>query len=541
VKSLNSYLLAAAAFLFSGVVTFGVIAVISVHNVGEKARMIEIEARNIGFIGELQDQIFRLLLVTQQYSAEPQGDLRAQATAILDSIRRDISEHFLQEEAVGYPETNQELRLLSELDAVLLKLFQTNYEADRALPAAVPLAGPSHDLLHHEEQITRLLREINGLHFAVINRKIGAAGTHFSLLFFLFLALSILGLLIVWLGYTLHSRYVVSPVKALAQTARLLAAGDLSVRADTHSRTEIGVLYRSFNDMAATIQRHESDLSELTHELERRVQDRTRSLEQAYSSLQRTQQDLVRMERLATLGQIATTVNHEIKTPLNALYINLQLLKRRAREYMPAAPDVHSEITDLISVIDREVLRISSYLDEFVSYARFPASRPRRADANRIVREVMDMFSQKAEEAGVRLKANLDSRLPSLLLDERKVAQALINLCANAFDAMPQGGTLSVATREEDECGLIEVSDTGTGIPTEDLERIFTPFFTRKETGLGFGLAIVQRIAEDHGGSVSCMSQPGQGSTFTLRLPISGPVTSKDSARSPSELECSTS
>lgn len=247
------------------------------------------------------------------------------------------------------------------------------------------------------------------------------------------------------------------------------------------------------------------------------------------------------MERLATLGQIATTVNHEIKTPLNALYINLQLLKRRAREYMHADPSVHSEITELMSVIDREVMRISSYLDEFVSYARFPVPRLRRADANRIVREVMDMFSQKAEEAGVRINVKLDSRLPPLFLDERKVAQALINLCANAFDAMPRGGTLTVATRAEDGFGLIEVSDTGTGISPEDLERIFAPFFTRKETGLGFGLAIVQRVAEDHGGSVSCVSQPGEGSTFTLRVPISGPATIKDPARSPSELECTSS
>jgi two-component system, NtrC family, sensor kinase len=541
VKSLNSYLLAASAVLFSGVVVFGAIAVISVHSVGEKARMIEAEARNIGFIGELQDQIFRLLLVTQQYSADPQQDLRDQATPILASIRRDISAHSLEVEAVGYPETSQELRLLSDLDAVLLKVFQTSFDAERTLPAAVPPAGPARDLFHHDEQITRLLREINGLHFAVINRKIGAAETHFNFLSFLFITLSIIGLFIVWLGYTLHSRYVVSPVKALTRTARLLAAGDLSARAATQSKTEIGILYRSFNDMAETIQRHEHDLSELTHELERRVENRTRSLEQAYASLQRTQQDLVRMERLATLGQIATTVNHEVKTPLNALYINLQLLKRKAREYMPADPDVHSEIGDLISVIDREVLRISSYLDEFVHYARFPASRPRSADANRIVREVIDMFSQKAEEADVRLRVKLNVHLPPLLLDERKVAQALINLYANAFDAMPQGGTLSVATREEDQCGLIEVSDTGTGISSADQERIFTPFFTRKENGLGFGLAIVQRIAEDHGGSVSCVSQPGQGSTFTLRLPISGPVASKDAAPNPSALECSAS
>jgi signal transduction histidine kinase len=543
VKSLNSYLLIASAILFLGVVTFGAVAVKSVHSVSEKARMIEREARNIAFIGRLQDQAHHLLLVKHHYLLDPQEHAFAhdQAESILTDLQADLSGYIAYEEATGYPESLEEIRLLRELDAVVGSLSQITSPGEGALAGAAQSHVLAHELLQRSEQITDLLAQINTLHFDIIARKIGMAEGRFSFLFQLFLGLSLLGLSIVWLGYMLHSRYVVSPVKALARTARLLAAGNLSARADTHSRTEIGVLYHSFNEMAETIQRHERDLSELTHELERRVEDRTRSLEQAYASLQRTQEDLVRMERMATLGQIATTVNHEIKTPLNALYINLQLLKRRARATMPPDSTVHSEIADLVSVIDREVLRISSYLDEFVNYARFPPSHPRRADANGIVREVMDMFSQKAEETGVRVKARLDARLPPLLLDERKVAQALINLCANAFDAMPQGGTLTLATREEDECGLIEVSDTGIGISPEDLERIFTPFFTRKETGLGFGLAIVQRIAEDHGGSVSCVSQPGHGSTFTLRLPISGPVIPATPEPVLDELECSAS
>ena len=541
VKSLNSYLLVASAFLFSGVLAFGAAAVMSVDTVSEKARMIETEAHNIAFIGRLQDHAHQLLLAKYHHLLDPHEHSRERAASILNRLQADLSGYIAYEEAADYPESVKEVRLLWELDAVVRSLPQVTPSGGDSFPEALPRQVLAHELQQRSEQINQLLSEINDLHFAIIARKIGMAERRFNTLFNLFLALSMLGLLIVWLGFMLNSRYVVGPVKALARTARLLAAGDLSARADTHSRTEIGALYRSFNDMADTIQRHERDLSELAHDLERRVEDRTRSLEQAYSSLQRAQQDLVRMERLATLGQIATTVNHEIKTPLNVLYINLQLLKRRAREHMPTDPDADSEITGLISVIDREVLRISSYLDEFVHYARFPASRPRHADANRIVREVMDMFSQKAEEADVRIKARLDTRLPALLLDERKVAQALINLFANALDAMPEGGALSVATREEDQCGLIEVSDTGTGIPAEDQERIFTPFFTRKETGLGFGLAIVQRIAEDHGGSVSCVSQPGQGSTFTLRLPISGPVASQDSAPRPRELECSTS
>jgi len=543
VKSLNSYLLFASAILFLGVVTFGAVAVMSVHAVSEKARMIEREARNIAFIGRLQDQAHQLLLVKHHYLLDPQDNAfaRDRAAAILSKLQTNVSTYLAYEEAADYPESLEEVRLLRELDTVIRSLAPVTSPVENPLTEALPPLVLAQQLLQQGEQITHLLSEINALHFEIITRKISMADTRFSFLFQIFLGLSLLGLSLVWLGYVLHSRYVVGPVKSLARTARLLTAGDLSARAATHSRTEIGVLYQSFNEMAETIQRHERDLSELTHELERRVEDRTRSLEQAYASLQHTQADLVRMERMATLGQIATTVNHEIKTPLNALYINLQLLKRRARATMPADSAAHSEIADLVSVIDREVLRISSYLDEFVNYARFPPSHPRRADANRIVHEIMDMFSQKAEEAGVRVKARLDTRLPPLLLDERKVAQALINLCANAFDAMPQGGTLTLATREEDECGLIEVSDTGNGISPEDLEHIFTPFFTRKETGLGFGLAIVQRIAEDHGGSVSCISQSGHGSRFTLRLPISGHVTTAAPEPALVELEYSTS
>jgi signal transduction histidine kinase len=522
VRSLNSYLLIASAVLFLGVVTFGAIAVLSVHTVSERARMIATEARNIAFIGRLQDQAHQLLLIEHHYLFDPQehAEARGRADSILTGLQADLSGHLAYEQAMGYPESDDESRLLREIAEVVRSLAQLTSPDGNTPGDTLPPHALAHELLQRGEQITDLLAQVNALHFDIIARHIGIAEKRFSFLFRLFLGLSLLGLLIVWLGYMLHSLYVVSPVKVLAHKARVLAAGDLSARADTDSRTEIGLLNRSFNHMADTIQRHERELSELTHQLEQRVEDRTRNLEQAYLSLQQAQENLVRMERLATLGQIATTVNHEIKTPLNALYINLQLLKRRARAYIPADSAIRSEIADLVSMIDREVLRISSYLDEFVNFARFPASHPQRSDANRIVSEVLDMFSQKADEAGVRMKAELDIRLPALLLDERKVAQALINLYANAFDAMPQGGTLTVATRAEDGFGLIEVSDTGTGISPEDLERIFTPFFTRKETGLGFGLAIVQRIAEDHGGSVSCVSQSGHGSTFTLRLPI---------------------
>jgi signal transduction histidine kinase len=541
VKSLNSYLLIASTILLSGVVAFGAAALMNVDSISQKARMIGTEARHIALVGRIQNQTHQLLLTKHQYLLDPQEHLRERATSLAAHLRDELAGYIAYEEATEYPESVDEVRLLRDLDSLIQGAAQLPSSEAGSLPDVPPPAILAERLLLQEERIADLLQEINALHMDIIARKIGKAEEHFKTLFNLFLALTGLGLMIVWLGFTLHSRYVVRPVKTLAHLAGVLAQGDLSARADTRSRTEIGVLYRAFNNMAETIQRHEQDLSSVTQELERRVADRTRSLEQAYESLQRTQQDLVRMERLATLGEIATTVNHEIKTPLNALYINLQLLKRRARESMPVNAEARAEILELVTVIDREVQRISSYLDGFVSFARFPPSQPGRSDANGIVRDVMDMFRQKAEQAGVRMHAELDPCLPLLMLDERKIAQALINLIANAIDAMPQGGTLFLATRQDTDCGLIEVSDTGTGISTEDRARIFAPFFTRKESGLGFGLPIVQRIAEDHGGSISCISQPGHGSTFTLRLPISGSVTTTEAEPASAELACSPS
>jgi signal transduction histidine kinase len=539
VKSLNSYLLIGATFLLSGVAAFGVAALVSMNSATEKARMIGVEAQHIALVGRMQNETYQLLLIEHEHLLDPQPHLRERSASLLADLRRELAGYIAYEEAAEYPESEEEVRLLRELDALIQGDAVFIAGTGGSLSDAVAPAILAERLLQHEEQIARLLDGINQLHFEIIARKIGKTEEHLNSLFHLFLALSALGLVVVGLGFILHSRYVVRPMMALARVAGVLAQGDLSVRAETRSRTEIGVLYHAFNDMAETIQRHEQDLSSLTQELEQRVVDRTHRLEQAYASLQRTQRDLVRMERLATLGEIATTVNHEIKTPLNALYLNLQLLQRRARDLAPLQGDAHTEIAELGTVIDREILRISSYLDEFVGYARFPSARPERSDANRIVREVLDMFSQKAEQSGVRIHTELEPRLPPLMLDERKIVQALINLFANAFDAMPRGGTLFVATREDQDCGLIEVSDTGTGIDPEDAARIFTPFFTRKETGLGFGLPIVQRIAEDHGGSISCTSQPGHGSTFKLRLPISGPTRGATGEPALPELACS--
>jgi signal transduction histidine kinase len=120
----------------------------------------------------------------------------------------------------------------------------------------------------------------------------------------------------------------------------------------------------------------------------------------------------------------------------------------------------------------------------------------------------------------VSLSLSLAEQLPTVLADENKLVQALVNLCINAIHAMPDGGTLMLSTKDVGDKVEISVADTGVGIADEDIDKIFLPFFTKKEAGLGFGLSIVQRIIEDHGGQITCRSRIGQGTVFDLRLPI---------------------
>jgi signal transduction histidine kinase len=298
-----------------------------------------------------------------------------------------------------------------------------------------------------------------------------------------------------------------------------LAAGNPGRPLPTESMTEIGLLCESFNRMAQTIQTNEAKLLRFNQELEQKVGERTRELEEACVFLKKVQDELMRLERLATIGQIATSVNHEIKTPLNSLSMNLQLLSREKKRCCNGCDIATSRIDEAILLIAQEVARISDILDEFVRYARFAPPVLRPSDLNAIVRNVVDLLSERAEAARVCFRLSLTEGLPSLLLDENKMIQALINLCLNAIQAMPDGGEITMETRAAADGVILIVADTGPGIGPADRERIFQPFFTTKAMGLGFGLPIVQKIVEDHAGRITCQNGTSLGACFELWLP----------------------
>ena len=322
------------------------------------------------------------------------------------------------------------------------------------------------------------------------------------------------------MGYIVLTRHTIRPIINLASATEKISAGDLAIRVDTASETEIGTLYQSFNAMTAKLQEHERKREDFNRTLESLVKERTRELRESEESLRQTQSELLHMEKIATLGRIATAVDHEIKTPLNVLYMNLQLLIRKINKCDMGAHQLKNDMLELTRIIDNEISRINEIIEEFVKYARFPTPNFKENDINRILTNIAEMITQNAQESEITIEVLPDQTIGMLQVDEKMMIQALLNLCMNAIQAMPYGGSLRLASKREGACTKILIGDTGEGIAAEDLERIFDPFFTKKDGGLGFGLAIVQRIVENHKGSISCRSEVGKGTVFEIILPV---------------------
>jgi signal transduction histidine kinase len=276
--------------------------------------------------------------------------------------------------------------------------------------------------------------------------------------------------------------------------------------------------------MAERLQDYEKKLIDFNRSLEQKVDERTHELKHAYDTLKKTQEKLVRLEKIAALGQISASVNHEIKTPLNSIYMNLQLLKKQVNRSGGDWGDREKNTNEIIDIMDRETLRISGILEEFVRYARLAPLDRKENDLNKIVSETADMISQRAEQSDVRLQLNLFDTVPLFSFDDKKITQCLINLFINAINSMGNGGILTVETEPvENNMIRLIVSDTGMGIKEDIMDKIFQPFFSKNKDGLGLGLPIVQGIVEGHGGKISCRSKVGEGTTFEILLPTDMP------------------
>jgi signal transduction histidine kinase len=288
--------------------------------------------------------------------------------------------------------------------------------------------------------------------------------------------------LAVGVGAALVSQRLLAPIRSLTEGVKAVASGDLRRKVEFRGSDELAVLAREFNAMA--------------------------------ESLDRQRQELLRAERLAAVGRISAHITHEIRNPLNSLGLNAELL---AEEMQPAAS---AEARALLGAITREVDRLNAVAEEYLRFARLPRPVMAREDLNEILRGLLDFVAPEMEAAGVTVRRELAPDLPPVRADEGQIRGAFLNLLRNAREATSAGGTIELRTvRGTDGGVLATVSDTGSGIPPERLERIFDPFFSTKTGGTGLGLAFTLQVISEHGGTIRCASEVGRGTTFSIRLP----------------------
>lgn len=227
---------------------------------------------------------------------------------------------------------------------------------------------------------------------------------------------------------------------------------------------------------------------------------------------------LVQADKLVLLGQLSASVAHEIRNPLAAVNLNLQILKRKISEEQPE----HSYIKTALQGVER----ISKIVEVTLNFSRPAMPDIKGINLNSLLPTTLDMVSSIFKRKEIKVDLKLAENLPPVAADQKQMQQVFINLITNAADAIIGKGTITIETytertgRHDTEFVVAAISDTGVGIPPEDLPKIFNPFFTRKAEGTGLGLPITQRILHNHGGIIDVESATGRGTSFYVKIPV---------------------
>ncbi|MCH8875061.1 PAS domain S-box protein [candidate division KSB1 bacterium] len=215
-----------------------------------------------------------------------------------------------------------------------------------------------------------------------------------------------------------------------------------------------------------------------------------------------------RMAQLATLGEMAANIAHEIRNPLASISLNVQ--------YISDYWELPKKLEKKVENINLALLRTQDIIRETLEFARPSPPDLRQVNIHRVVESSIRSVTEEYEQAEIQIKKNFQAKVPQVLIDDNKILQVLINLLQNAKDASPKGGIVTIATRARTNELQVQIKDNGDGISAEKLDKIFEPFYSTKKTGFGLGLAIVARLVEQHGAHIDVKSRVGKGTEFTL-------------------------
>jgi two-component system, NtrC family, sensor kinase len=315
--------------------------------------------------------------------------------------------------------------------------------------------------------------------------------------------------LFVWL-FTRH--FLMRPVAALVQATRRVARDQLELEIPVTWSGELGLLAASFNEMTRSLRTARRELDGLMSSLEHQVQERTAALRAA-------QDQLVRTEKLTSLGKLSASIAHEINNPLAGILTFAKLIVRTLDQ---GAPDdaTRKVLVKNLLLVQRETERCSAIVRNLLDFARERPITLKDVDLNAVVDEGLQLLSNQIHIQNVTLDKRL-APLPPVLGDFGQLRQACVNVVMNACEAMGRGGRLAVETAVVEDGKWVEMAftDTGPGIPPDHLSKIFDPFFTTKERGTGLGLSVVYGIIERHAGRIEIQSEAGKGTRVAIRVP----------------------
>lgn len=277
------------------------------------------------------------------------------------------------------------------------------------------------------------------------------------------------------------------PIYNVVNAARRVAAGDLEVNLSMDRKDEIGELTQSFNFMVSKLRE------------ERALEEKLREA-----------------EHLSGIAQLAKGIAHEIRNPLNFISLSIDHLKKK---YSPGDEKERENFDLLITSIKHEIQRLNRLAGDFLDYGKPLRLNLREVDIGSLIQEILDLVKVKAEKDGVKILYQRGD-IPRLSVDPELLKTCILNIILNAFQSMPEGGNLAISAKTSEGNVRIIIQDSGIGVSKENLPKLFDPFFSTKSKGLGLGLAMTKRVAEEHGGKVIFQSEEGKGSAITISLPV---------------------
>ena len=314
-------------------------------------------------------------------------------------------------------------------------------------------------------------------------------------------------------------RSLTGPVNMLVHAIEKVSSGDLSSRVSIQADDEIGFLAKTFNTMTDSLNKVTKEkemllgeLRDLNAGLEQRVEEATEELKVAH-------EEVLRSETLSAVGTFAAGVAHELATPIASIMNYFQMVKDRIPEQDTLAEDVQ--------IIERELKRCSTILRGMLDFARAPEQEKVSTDINAIIRDLLALIRyQPGYKKTMVIQEALDPGIPLISAAPGQLRQVFINIILNALHSMPEGGGLSVSTSLSTDSAkaVVSISDTGHGIPQDEIKKILQPFYTGKKSGTGLGLSISYGITKAHGGDMDIKSEPAKGTSFIIYLPVSGDI-----------------